>query len=252
MVGKLLKHNMERSDASHAILDEASRRRKASKIATVVSTYKDISKARVLDIGTGSGHIAEELAKLCKEVVSVDVVDERKVKKGYKFVLAKDEKLPFTAESFDIVISNHVVEHIPNQQGHIQEVFRVVKPAGAVYLATPNKLWLRDPHYKLPFISWLPRWASSKYLRVFTPEAEWDIYPLSHKTLHRWVKSNKGAALYNALPNLVKNPNAKNLDTWDIKTKILSSTPSWFLETSKYWSPTLIYVIALQKKKQSK
>jgi ubiquinone/menaquinone biosynthesis C-methylase UbiE len=143
-----------------------------------------------------------------------------------------------------------VVEHIPSQKSHIDEIVRVVKPGGAIYLATPNKLWVRDPHYKLPFISWLPRWASNKYLRIFTPQGEWDIYPLSHRTLKRWVHHDNHATINNALPSLVKNPNAKDLDTWDIKTKTLSRMPHWFLETSKYWSPTLIYVVESPKKKR--
>ncbi len=242
VISRLTRHKVERSESSHAVLDAQSRKRKAAKIVAIVSDYIDPKAAEVLDIGTGSGHIASELAKLTKKVVSVDVVDERKVKEGYKFVQAADEKLPFADKSFDVVVSNHVIEHIPSQQSHLHELLRVVKDEGLIYLATPNKLWLRDPHYKLPFISWLPRKLGDRYLKFVNRNAEWDVYPMSHCMLQKWLRG-KDFTVRNALPDLVKGSSSSSLDTWKAGTRLLKFVPNLFLDTTKYFSPTLIYII---------
>jgi ubiquinone/menaquinone biosynthesis C-methylase UbiE len=230
---------MERSSSSHAILETSSRKRKAAKIQAVLDEVTEFSKANILDIGTGSGHIAYELAKSAKKVTSVDIVDERKEKKGYTFKLAKSETLPFKNETFDIVITNHVVEHTPNQEIHLSEILRVLKPDGFIYLATPNKYWLTDPHYKLPLISWMPRSLSRAYLKLLQ-NAEWDIYPLSSRGIKRRFK---GAKVTNALPILLTTDAAKKLDTWQFLITASRFVPKSLLNATQYISPTLIYVV---------
>lgn len=230
---------MKKSDASHAVLDEKSRRRKARKIAAMLEGHADLKQSDLLDLGTGSGHIANEFAQQAKRVVSVDITDERQVSDGYEFVLVSDTKLPFPDASFDIVVSNHVVEHIPDQSGHLSELMRVLRPGGVAYLATPNKLWLRDPHYRLPFISWLPRQASARYLKLFKPDKVWDIYPLSHFGVRRHLA---GHDVNNALPELAKK-HASTTDVWKGAASALRYAPAPLLAPTKYVSPTLIYLV---------
>jgi SAM-dependent methyltransferase len=47
--------------------------------------------------------------------------------------------LPFPARSFDVVLSNHVIEHVLNQRLHLGEIRRVLADRGVCYLATPNR-----------------------------------------------------------------------------------------------------------------
>src|SRR5207237_9624421 len=69
----------------------------------------------------------------------------------------------------DVVVSNHVFEHVGGrneQLRDLQEVLRVLRPDGFAYLATPNRWGLLEPHYRLPFLSWLPARAANAYLRA--------------------------------------------------------------------------------------
>lgn len=246
MAIKALQHKMERSDSSHAILDSKSRKRKAEKILALLDEVIDLRKANILDIGCGSGQIAHEFSKRSAAVSSVDIVDERKERKGYSFKLTKSELLPFDDSIFDVVVTNHVIEHTPDQKKHISEVLRVLKPGGYVYLATPNKYWLTDPHYKLPFISWLPRFLSNRYLHLIHKK-EWDIYPLS---AHAIKKRFKHARVKNALPLLLRGKAASKLDVWKYAQIISRYMPKMVLDLTQYFSPTLIFLI--QKKEQDK
>lgn len=69
--------------------------------------------------------------------------------------------LPFAANSFDIIILQDVIEHIEQTEIIVEEIKRVLKPQGVLYLSTPNKLSvfniISDPHWGMPFLSLLNR-----------------------------------------------------------------------------------------------
>ena len=53
--------------------------------------------------------------------------------------------MPFADDTFDLVICNHVIEHVPDWERLAQELHRVVRPGGLVYVATPNIYRLSNP-----------------------------------------------------------------------------------------------------------
>ncbi len=235
----IFKKHGDRSDDSHAILDEESRIRKAKKIVAVLQQEMDLSKLKVLDIGTGSGHIAVELSKAAKEVHSVDIVDERRIKKGYSFKQIDSEKLPYKAGEFDVVVTNHVVEHVPNQELHLKEIQRVLKKGGYMYLATPNWYWISDPHYRLPFLPVMPKSLGSAYIKLFNRGTEWDVLPISHFKIDKLTPK---LDLIPIIPKLLKDPQANKLDVGSGVTNITKYVPAGLLAPSQYVSPTLIYL----------
>ncbi|MGD7033816.1 MULTISPECIES: class I SAM-dependent methyltransferase [Methylotuvimicrobium] len=109
-----------------------------------------------LGIAAGNGSIAFYLAQYF-DVTSVDFVDQRSESEGYSFCPLDGERLPFDAQSFDIVISNHVIEHVADADVHLAEIGRVLKPDGLVYLATPNRLWPWEVHYRVLLLQYLPQ-----------------------------------------------------------------------------------------------
>jgi SAM-dependent methyltransferase len=156
----------------HAILDHESRLLKARKIARLVERVRPLEGARLLDIGAGSGYIASALGELVGpegRVAAVDVNDQRRTNEGYEFVQVEGTELPFEDASFDVVLSNHVIEHVgerSDQLHHLREVKRVLSPEGLCYLAVPNRWGLVEPHFRLPFLSWIPRRVADPYVRA--------------------------------------------------------------------------------------
>jgi ubiquinone/menaquinone biosynthesis C-methylase UbiE len=169
----------------HAALDMRSRRLKGLKIERLLGLAERRQPLRLLEVGTGSGGIAHYFAThptLQCHVTAVDVVDQRLIREGYDFHLVHDTALPFADASFDVVLSNHVIEHVgerPAQLAHLRELRRVMAPDGVGYLAVPNRWMLIEPHYRLAFLSWLPRPLRSPYLRLMRRGERYDCEPLT-------------------------------------------------------------------------
>ncbi len=139
----------------------------------------------MLEIGCGIGGISHYFGThtgLECDVDAVDVVDLRQLKEGYRFTRVSGTELPFPDASFDVVISNHVIEHVgdrSSQAHHLSEVRRVMKRGGRGYLAVPNRWQLVEPHYGLAFLSWLPHALRTPYLRLMNKGWFYDCEPLT-------------------------------------------------------------------------
>jgi SAM-dependent methyltransferase len=170
-------------------LDHESRRGKAAKIAALVERRRPLAGARLLEIGTGGGIIASLLADEvgpAGRVFSVDVDDLRTVADGYEFCMVGGVELPFDDDAFDVVVSNHTIEHVggPDAQlVHLQEIARVLRSAGVGYLASPNRWALLEPHFKVPMLSWLPVSARDRALQLWRRGRVYDISPRSRPEL---------------------------------------------------------------------
>jgi SAM-dependent methyltransferase len=173
----------------HAVLDLPSREKKAIKIARLLALEKREGPIRMLEIGTGSGGIAAYFAGQAGgrfTVDAVDVIDNRVGNTPYRFSLVGGTALPFPDEAFDVVITNHVIEHVGDaaaQLEHLREVHRVLGSGGVAYLAVPNRWQLVEPHYRLAFLSWLPRAWRSRYLRMSGRGTFYDCEPLTVREL---------------------------------------------------------------------
>jgi SAM-dependent methyltransferase len=97
----------------------------------------------VLDLGSGAGNdcfVARQLVGETGKVTGIDFTDEmiekannNLVKTDFtniEFVKGDIEEMPLAENSFDVVISNCVLNLVPDKQRAFSEVFRVLKPGG--------------------------------------------------------------------------------------------------------------------------
>ncbi len=101
-----------------------------------------------LDIGAGHGDLIRLVQKQWPgaRIRACDYTDELMRVPGIKVDLVNlnTEGLPYKGNSFDVVASTEVVEHLENHRFAIREMFRVLKPGGVLVLSTPNVINLRS------------------------------------------------------------------------------------------------------------
>jgi SAM-dependent methyltransferase len=157
------------------MLDEVHRRAKAAKMVAVVQHFRgvqDLSGLRIVDCGCSGGIIANELHAAGATVIGldIDVPGVRAARERYgssaTFLCADAERIPLATASVDVMICNHIYEHVVDPNRLLAEMRRVVRPDGMLYLGLANRFGLIEPHYRLPFLSWLPRPLAHRYVRA--------------------------------------------------------------------------------------
>jgi ubiquinone/menaquinone biosynthesis C-methylase UbiE len=98
----------------------------------------------ILEIGSGTGALVKHLQNEGYNIIGTEVNHEyisfAQKEFGIDLVPLKNYQLPFPDESFDVILSFDVFEHIPDTDAHLKEVYRVLKKEGCYLLATPNKI----------------------------------------------------------------------------------------------------------------
>jgi len=143
-----------------------------------------------------------------------------------------------------VVISNHVIEHVgktDEQENHLQEIRRVLACDGVSYLATPNRWALLEPHFKVPFLSWLPEAKRESYLKLTKAGERYDCEPLSACALERLLK--KTGFCFRRLSG----PAVQETIRLETHKKTLSSAlgrvPTRFWDALHPLMPTLVYLL---------
>lgn len=141
-----------------------SRRRKARVIAELCRG--ELATAdRIADLGSGTGIIKNVLEEaITKPILGIEI-SERAIVDRRGMVRGDVLCLPIADRTLDFLILNHVYEHVSDHEGLFAEAHRVLRPGGRAFVSAGNRYVLVEPHYRLPFLSWLPDGAANAYLR---------------------------------------------------------------------------------------
>lgn len=101
--------------------------------------------SNLCDIGMGQGHISYYFAEkgihvtgTGLEVASYGIDLKQLSSRNIDVVECRVEQMPFEAESFDAVVASHILEHVPNMGLALQEIRRILKKDGWLFLFLPE------------------------------------------------------------------------------------------------------------------
>lgn len=130
-------------------------------------------ESRILELGCGAGHLwLENLNRIPKgwhvtlSDLSSGMLQEAQrnlcsVPRGFQFAVIDAQSISFADESFDAVIANHMLYHVPDRKRALAEIHRALRPGGRFYAATVGRTHLRE---------------LSELMRRFDPSAEfWSV-----------------------------------------------------------------------------
>ena len=128
--------------------------------------------SKILDLGCGNGISARLLSQADFDVVGTDIsplfLEEAQDWENprLRYQVCDVMELPFESESFNIICSNELVEHLPDVEAALNEMIRVVCKGGRVVISGPN---LCSP--LIPLLDWFrlmsgkpgrPVWGETK------------------------------------------------------------------------------------------
>lgn len=158
-----------------------------------IGLIKRMKHDNILDVATGTADLAIQAAKIHpKRIIGVDISDEmleigrkkiksKKLEKLISLQNADSESLPFADESFDITMAAFGVRNFEDLNKGISEMFRVLKPGGAIIVlefSKPRKFPFKQIYFLyfqniLPFIGKIVSKDKSAY--SYLPESVSDF-----------------------------------------------------------------------------
>ncbi len=205
-------YQLHLSRGNFVLKEVEGRTQKFRKIISVLQDFHPETKSlNCLDIGCSSGIITSLLSNHFRMSVGMDI-DQEAVQYAVKsnspspcvlFLMGDSMALPFHDNSMDVIVCNHVYEHVPDANQLMGEVHRVLKASGFCYFSAGNKYTVVEGHYGLPFLSWLPKPFAHLYLRITGKGSSYYEEHLPLKGLKRLVNRFQ---IYDYTLPIIKDP----------------------------------------------
>jgi SAM-dependent methyltransferase len=162
------------------------------RLRMIVEAAEERIKGNILENGCGVGMYVEHLAPFGGTIFGLEYDFERAAEAGIQspgIVNAAGESLPYPADSFDLILSHEVLEHVADDCQAVREMLRVLrspdpasgKPGGRAVIFVPNRGYPFETHgiywknkYSFgnkPFVNYLPRaWRDqlAPHVRVYS------------------------------------------------------------------------------------
>jgi SAM-dependent methyltransferase len=139
---------------------------------------------RILEDGCGVGMYVAHIQPFGGQVFGLEYNFER-VREARQhsdlLACAAGEGLPYPAETFDLILSHEVLEHVRDDRRAVEEIVRALKPGGRLVLFVPNRgypfethgiYWRREYRFgNIPLVNYLPRrWRDrlAPHVRVYS------------------------------------------------------------------------------------
>jgi len=165
---------IERNEEKAALRGEPSyvwRAGQERRMDMIVHAAGERIRGRALENGCGVGMYVGKLDGLGADVTGLEYDFERAREArriSRKIVNAAGEHLPFPGQTFDLILSHEVLEHVADDRIAVAEMVRALKPGGRAVIFCPNRGYPFETHG----IYWKGRYSfGNKFLVNYLPRA---------------------------------------------------------------------------------
>lgn len=197
-----------------------------------LDSYAELKGTLIVDVGGGSGYFSDALRDSGARVVCVDCdageMTARDGRMPVDSILGSALDLPLATGSVDLCFSSNVLEHVPDPIRMADEMLRVTRPGGTVYLSYTNWLSPWGGHETSPWHYLGGHTAARRYARKMGKRPKnvfgESLYAVSVARMLRWARSRPDAVVVDALPRylprwatfVVGVPGLRELVTWNL------------------------------------
>ena len=247
-------YQLHLSRGDNVLKDRQGRGQKFKKILSVLKDFGlETRFLTCLDIGCSSGVITSFLQDHFPRVIGVDIDQEaiqyaqaHGASPHVHYLIGDAMDIPLKEEAVDLVVCNHIYEHVPDAKQLMEEIYRVLKKGGACYFAAGNRRMIMEGHYHLPFLSWFPKPVADLYLKMFGKGTSYYEEHLSLRGLKELVRRFK---IYDYTLRIIRNPDQFSAtDLFDTKT-ISYRFIRWVAPFLYRWIPTYVWVLKKNDRK---
>jgi ubiquinone/menaquinone biosynthesis C-methylase UbiE len=204
-------YQLHLSRGDFVLKDVEGRTQKFEKIIRVLQNFNPHTQSLIcLDIGSSSGIITFLLGNHFQMSIGMDIDQEairyaqsQPLSPHVQFLVADSMALSFRDNSIDVIVCNHIYEHVPYADRMMEEIYRVLKGGGFCYFSAGNKYMVVEGHYGLPFLSWVPKSFAHFYLRM---AGKGSFYYEEHLSLRGLKKLVKKFRVYDYTLPIIRNP----------------------------------------------
>ena len=214
------------------------------RLQMIQSAAGDRLKGSVLENGCGVGAYLQRLVHFGGTVVGLDYEFDR-LHQAHQLadhvLRAAGEALPFKSNSFDMILSHEVLEHVQDDRACVQEMVRVLRTGGRIAIFVPNRGYPFETHgiywrgrYRfgnIPLVNYLPRRLRDRlapHVRIYSRRDFEQLFAkLPVKVVHQTV-------IFGAYDNIIARwprfgQALRNILQW------LERTPTRFFGLSHFW-----------------
>ena len=166
----------ELSVKSSILLDSGYKQAKVDKMLSILKSCNGINASNsgtAIDVGCSAGFFISALSPYFDNVIGIDIdknalafARSQSDKEDVIYINGDSMSLPLSDNSVDLIICNHVYEHVPDPVVLFSEIHRVLSKKGVCFLGAASRLIVMEPHYNLPFLSWLPKPLANIYYKL--------------------------------------------------------------------------------------
>jgi SAM-dependent methyltransferase len=178
----------------------------AADTVSQVSQWARLDGATVVDIGGGPGYFADAFTGAGARYAGVEPDAGELSARGFTAgdaVRASGLALPFASGSVDVALSSNVLEHVPHPEAMADEMVRITRAGGLVYLSWTPWLSPWGGHETAPWHYLGGRRAADRYARRHGHRPKNDfgrsLYACSVSRMLRWARRQVDAGLVREL-----------------------------------------------------
>ena len=203
----------------------------AADSAAQLAEVCDLDGALMLDVGGGPGYFRDAFAARGASYVALDadageLAGQGDIDRGT--VVGSGMQLPFRDAAFDVCYSSNVLEHVPDPWRMAEEMVRVTRPGGTVFVSWTLWFGPHGGHETAPWHYLGGRYARRRYRRRHGREPKnrfgESLFRVTVRDGLRWARNQQGADVVAVLPRyhprwawwVVRVPLVREVVTWNL------------------------------------